>query len=152
MKANELMVGDWIADKDGDKVRVENIINSEFDCYYGIDVVCMKRDGRCSRWTVDFEDAQPIPLTAEILEKNGFEELMSESKGVAAIFGRKVEHTGVWMYCIPDTFDSVFYVPERKLLRLKVMEGGITDLHNLQYVHELQHFLRLYGIENEIEL
>lgn len=149
MKSNELMVGDWIADKDGDKVCIENIISSEFDCYYGIDVVRMNRDGRCDKWTVAFEEAQPIPLTAEILEKNGFEELMSEGEKVAAMFGRKPEPTGVWQYGFGQ-FDSVSYVPERSFLRIKFMEGCQADIANIKYVHELQHALRICGIEKEI--
>ncbi|MBP5545708.1 MAG: hypothetical protein J6X59_00290 [Bacteroidales bacterium] len=140
MKANELMIGDWVRCTDPNPFKIEQIDGVEEQCY-----------GDDGFW-VDTRDLRPIPLTAEILEKNGFEELMSEAKGVAAIFGRKVEHTGVWMYRIPDTFDSVSYVPERKLLHLKVMEGGIIDLHNFQYVHELQHFLRLCGIEKEVVL
>ena len=132
MKANELMIGDWVYNP---------FTRKTLRLTFGRDIDLV--EGLC---------LEPIPLTAEILEKNGFEELMSKGKGVAAMFGREVEHTGVWMYCIPDTFDSVSYVPERKLLHLKFMEGGITDLHNLQYVHELQHALRLFGIEKEIIL
>ena len=146
MKAKDLMIGDWVAvHRPGDcheQVRVKSVIGNGT-------IEAKTSDGLVA---IGESAVEPIPLTAEILEKNGFEELMSEGKGVAAMFGRKVERTGVWMYCIPDTFDSVSYVPERKLLHLKVMEGGIIDLHNLQYVHELQHFLRLFGIEKEINL
>ena len=146
MKAKDLMIGDWVAvHRPGDRheqVRVKSVIGNGT-------IEARTSDGLVAIGELAVE---LIPLTVEILEKNGFEELMSEAKGVAAMFGRKVEHTGVWMYCIPDTFDSVSCVPERKLLRMKVMEGGITDLHNLQYVHELQHFLRLFGIEKEIIL
>ena len=132
MKANELMIGDWVYNQFTRKT-LRLTFGRDIDL---VEELCL----------------EPIPLTKEILEKNGFEELMSEGKGVAAMFGRKVERTGVWMYFIPDTFDSISYVPERKLLRLKVMEGGIADLHNLQYVHELQHFLRLFGIEKDITI
>ena len=145
MKANELMIGDWVIVHHPTMPAESIQISADW-----LKTIERINNGLIKEDSPLFRIVEPIPLTAEILEKNGFEELMSEGKGVAAIFGRKVEHTGVWMYCIPDTFDSVSYVPERKLLHLKVMESGITDLYNLQYVHELQHFLRLFGIEKEI--
>ena len=152
INVTDVMLGDWVLyehkNSRGETVsihclKVENITK---------DSLCMRSGDYWRVQKTGLGMVKPIPLTGEILEKNGFEELMSEGKGVAAMFGRKVEHTGVWMYCIPDTFDSISYIPERKLLHLKVMEGGITDLHNLQYVHELQHILRLFGIEKEIIL
>lgn len=83
MKTNELMIGDWVRCTDPKPFKVEQIDGVEEQVYGD--------DG----FYVDTADLQPIPLTGEILEKNGFEELMSEGKGVAAMFGRKVEHTGV---------------------------------------------------------
>lgn len=79
--------------------------------------------------------AQPIPITPDILEKNGFEELMNESEVSAARFGRKPEPTGVWQYGFGQ-FDSVAYVPEQSLLRIKFMEGYMADIANIKYVHE----------------
>ena len=73
----------------------------------------------------DFSWIEPIPLTAEILEKNGFvldgeswwykdfRIVLSSSKGVSLVCGRQIK------FC---------------------------------YVHELQHALRLCGIDKEIIL
>lgn len=94
---------------------------------------------------------EPIPLTAEILEKNGFKELMSEGWESAAKFGRIPEPTGVWQYGFGQ-FDSVSYVPERSFLRVKFMEGYTADIVNIKYVHELQRALRLLKINKDIEL
>ena len=95
--------------------------------------------------------AQPIPLTADVLEKNGFEELMSESEVSAARFGRKPEPTGVWQYGFGQ-FDSVAYVPKKSFLRIKFMEGCTADIDDIKFVHELQHALRLFKVNKEIEL
>ena len=142
MKAKDLMIGDWVLfDHNPVRVAILGAAQDSLGLAVGDNV-----------FGQPYSMIEPIPLTAEILVKNGFEELVSDGKGVAAMLGRKSEHTRVWMYCIPGTFDSVSYVPERKLLQLKVMEGGIAYLHNLQYVHELQHFLRLFGIEKEITI
>jgi hypothetical protein len=143
MKANELMVGDWIADKDGDKVRVENIISSEFDCYYGIDVVRMNREGRCDKWTVDFEDAQPLPLTAEILENN-YEEVC-----------RHLGHAYEWTWRGENGYVELSESVSDQICNdgyfLSVNNGNYYTMR-IRYVHELQHLLRLAGVNNEITL
>ena len=71
---------------------------------------------------------QPIPLTPEILEENGFERVNGE-------------------------YQDVFYVYDG-------IELLIDDVYTLfgqckmpiKYVHELQHALRLCGINKEIEI
>ena len=131
MKANELMIGDWVYNPFTRK-KLRLTFGRDIDL---AEELCL----------------EPIPLTAEILEKNGFEELMNESEEVAAKFGRKPEPTGVWQYGFGQ-FDSVAYVPEQSFLRIKFMEGCQADIANIKYVHELQHALRLCGIEKEIEL
>lgn len=77
--------------------------------------------------TVSLNDIKPIPLTEEILVKNGFKHSMPHNDWTNA--------------------DCNFYL----------YEGGNgyrisnTDI-KLDYVHQLQHLLRLCGIEKEIEL
>jgi len=74
----------------------------------------------------------PIPLTPEVLEKNGFEFLI-------------------------DTW--YLQTEERKPIHIRFMDEFIAISINcniipmgLKYVHQLQHALRLCGIEKEIEL
>ena len=77
--------------------------------------------------TVSFNDIHPIPLTEEILVKYGFRYSMPHNDWTNA--------------------DCNFYL----------YEGGNgyrisnTDI-KLDYVHQLQHLLRMCGIEKEIEL
>ena len=82
-------------------------------------------------------DTQPIPLTPEILEKNGikrdtngrmFGEYFDEDKN--GFLEISVDCEGIWW--------SINY-EEYHILRFK-------------YVHELQHALRLCGIDKEIKL
>ena len=145
MKAKDLMIGDWVAvHRPGDRheqVRVKFVIGNGT-------IEARTSDGLVAIGELAVE---LIPLTAEILEKNGFEELMNESEVSAARFGRKPEPTGVWQYGFGQ-FDSVAYVPEQSFLRIKFMEGYTADIANIKYVHELQHALRLCGIEKEIIL
>ena len=145
MKAKDLMIGNWVAvHRPGDRheqVRVKSVIGNGT-------IEAKTSDGLV---TIGKLAVEPIPLTAEILEKNGFEELMSESDVSAARFGRKPEPAGVWQYGF-GKFDSVTYVPEQSFLSVKFMEGCRADIANIKYVHELQHALRLCGIEKEIIL
>ena len=145
MKAKDLMIGDWVAvHRPGDRheqVRVKFVIGNGT-------IEARTSDGLVAIGELAVE---LIPLTAEILEKNGFEELMNESEVSAARFGRKPEPTGVWQYGFGQ-FDSVAYVFEQSFLRIKFMEGYTADIANIKYVHELQHALRLCGIEKEIIL
>ena len=103
MKANELMIGDWVIGCSGEPFKI-GIVDPDF---------------------LYWNEIQPIPLTPEILEKNGFicdgwswwyldfRIVLSTSKGVSVVCGRQ---------------------------------------KRFEFVHELQHALRLCGIEKEIEL
>lgn len=144
MEAKDLMIGDWVNYHDDDKIVPKQV--SEITDFKQLQL--HDKDN----WVIVGEKyCEPIPITPDILEKNGFEELMSESEVSAARFGRKPEPTGVWQYGF-GRFDSVAYVPEQSFLRIKFMEGCQADMANIKYVHELQHALRLCGVEKEIIL
>lgn len=147
MKANELMVGDWIyaIDDNGEKhpCRANNL---EYD-------YINKRDGFC----VDFYgtgynpelpdvafNVEPIPLTSEILEKNGF---------VKYDGGYKIFKSNDENYYFG--FESIFFNEEINLLNVtkETCDGKQTSIKGyFNYVHELQHALKLCGIEKTIEL
>lgn len=76
---------------------------------------------------------QPIPLTPEILEKNGFERLGTDYILMGYPFGLTNPST-------PDDYKDNYW--------LRVAASSV----NIKYVHELQHALRLCRIEKEIIL
>jgi len=76
-------------------------------------------------------DIYPIPLTDDILVKNGFRKLVQTVDEDYCVY--RLQHFSL-NWC--DT-DSFWYG-----------EGDITP----NYVHQLQHLLRLCGVEKEIEL
>lgn len=92
---------------------------------------------------------QPIPLTAEILEKNGFENDFYEEESVADYHTIRLEG-----------YSLRHNIGEADGYLVTWCNGGInvtTDLNgcvqkDVSYVHELQHALRLCGIEHEITL
>ena len=145
MKATELMIGDWVHVEahrgfNAQNVKVETIPDNDGDNKYG------HHYGHIGTWLDggdnDFRDVevkhlQPIPLTSEILEKNGFI-LKEEEEG---LYGVVVEP----YYSRDDVPFEVFCDGEPFAIWFK-------DPVNIKYVHQLQHALRLCEIEKEIVL
>lgn len=126
MKA-ELMIGDWVYRPDCydqvKEIRQNGII--------GLDSL---------RGLIGFSEIEPIPLTAEILEKNGFVYKEAEKTCATDAF-----HLW-WLDGSIFTLDDDSWWRQIKDGKLRVKFGGFP----LKYVHELQHALRLCNIEKEI--
>lgn len=128
MNANELMIGDWVSYEN------EPIMVWEIDDYY--DRINTEPDGYNAITCVEISEVTPIPLTPEILEKNGF----WSQHNVGYVME---EHENEIIYDLLD----------HKLRILKNREQ-ILNLESFgdMCVHELQHALRLCNINKEIEL
>lgn len=90
-------------------------------------IVCIKADN-CSEY-------EPIPLPEEILRKNGWGD---ESRGYEHFLSIDKEHD-VEIHCDGDTITWMINL-------------GDYDIMRLEYVHQLQHVLRLFNIEEEVVL
>lgn len=130
MKANELMLGDWVAFRKDFPDRVNAIA-------IGGHSVSLEHDS----WQ-QMSSISPIPLTPGILKKNGFDFLYSSVPGGTPQEQRmrKVD-TYKWRGL------AVNYYHETNDFQMVNFRGVRLD-----YVHQLQHALRLCGIENEIVL
>lgn len=128
MKATELMIGDWVYDHDINKqhkVAAQDLLL--------LDEGIMTENV--------FE---PIPLTLEILQKNGFE----------------TDGEAIWASFCPEDNEFALEISEPNYYDENCGERGYWWTINaceysiipLRYVHELQHALRLCGIEKEIVL
>lgn len=129
MKANELMIGDWVQGfLPNTNSKIVGILNDIQVAIYGGGAYI----------ELDVDDLQPIPLTPEILEKNGF--VKSERFDVWKIIEEhleiRVSHWRVAIIFIDDlgSDECEYSFPRPK------------------FVHELQHALRLCGIDKEIVL
>ena len=135
MKANELMIGDWVGrvfdDKRIDYRQVDWIRTGEIGMRYQ------------KVWAIGC--IEPIPLTTEILEKNGF-------------YDRNTQwcYESLGSYVCFDIAISLIY---RDIEVSKVCGAG-TDCEEVEYgssivfgndiyVHEMQNALRLCGL-NEL--
>ena len=133
MDAKELMIGDWVSSRG----KIEQVTN----LYDGF--IC----------TDSFEDShdyhfEPVPLSAEILENNGWKKVGEDERTGIPVM--QIEYDG-----------NAFWWTEMN------GECGCEDVENedgeekfvkvfscvqVCYVHELQHALRLCKIEKDIVL
>ena len=140
------MVGDWVNLKNGKVImpcRITVIGHATQDRNEIGTTVCVDLSKEFPTCIFDMDVITPIPLTPEILEKNGFEIVYDEyklpnyriKKDIYTDFYFTV-FTGVDGYWNPVGFG--------------VMIGGVPA--TLDYVHQLQHALKLCKIEKTIEL
>lgn len=151
LQISELSIGDWVMVK-GEPRWVTGLNLSgpdEHDTHISV----------CGLPSLFYEDEiTSIPLTPDILEKNGFERSKeySGNNRTPYIF-RRGKRKG--------PFDKVtvnlFHPTDKRLFRRGVyhelvyespMFAGHWNFAYVKYVHELQHALRLAGIDKEIEL
>jgi hypothetical protein len=122
MKANELMVGDWVYNTFSQ--QAEQVVEIRQD-----QVILAYNDGN------DYDEIEPIPITAEILEKNGFESTPAPSERV-------------WK----DNDQEVWLDNEGENYWANIKRDEYYFEGYIEYVHELQHCLKLVGINKEIIL
>lgn len=129
MKASELMVGDWV-----------NLSKGNWSENRQVELIDIEMIAE-SVYLAD-----PIPITQEILEKNGIklEEVGDNGISTPPTWRNRFEK---WVLRTQwkDTF--IWYDRTAKYWHLHDMGAA-----KLLYVHELQHALRLCGIEKEMEL
>lgn len=137
MKAERLMVGDWVRFPIGN----DKIVDLPYVEGKGI---CASFAASATLFPVPAAELQPIPLTSEILEKNGFKNI-----SVVIIGTRKMRWVSddtrteitIWM---DDTLPM-------EIVKNVYYEDEVT--YTLPFpctVSQLQHSLRLCGIEKEI--
>ena len=131
LQAEDLMIGDWvqIADLGYNSMRGE---------YHQIDWIRTSELGLDNRKIITLAYAEPIPLTPEILEKNGFKK------------AEQFEEMYYWNWRIGD--DCISYDKETRIVRIFHAFGHLVFVQPLSYIHQLQHALRLCKIDKEIEL
>lgn len=119
MKASELMLGDWVLDTRTKKPLRVNPFMAEMEV---------------PEW-------KPIPLTPEILEKNGFERenLITSYNHYTGIDNRV------------SLNDDFYCMNSRNMWNVHIDSEDYSTIANceLTYVHELQHLLKLCNIDFE---
>lgn len=142
MKSQDLMIGDWFQNPLGYPYRVKAI-----KCYYDDDAkeeyYVVKGVNGESDASFDIINAEPIPLTQEILEKNGFENsniILGTIKMRWISEDTRTEIT-IWL-------DDTVPIEIRKNVYYEDEESYSLPFPGT--VSQLQHALRLCGIKKEI--
>lgn len=136
MEATDLMIGDWVKCTDpkceGHQVDLIDLANEEVGLDGEID---------------NFENIIPIPLTPEILEKNGFVCVTVGDNGIGTPpkFRNRYEK---WECRTQWHTFSVFY--DRITHRFSINARYSNHIEGMLYVHELQHAIRISGIDKEV--
>ena len=142
MKPEELMIGDWVM-WNGKPVQVASVSGVKYS-FGQIDVTLAHCSDEKILETHDIKSIQPIPITPEILEKNGF-----------------VKYDGGYKFFKSNDenyyfgFESIFFNEETNLMNVtkEMCSGKQTSIKGyFNYVHKLQHALKLCGIDKTIEL
>ena len=137
LKISDLSVGDWVEYEglhypitfvgygEGDDGSLVNLIRPDLSCF-----------------TCKISDIRPIPITAEILEKNGWSEFSDYHNSWKLDIDSDKR---VWMF--KNSHDWTF----------QVMSWGLGHNHSvakayIKDVHQLQHALRLAEVDKEINL
>lgn len=117
MRADELMIGDWVLDKHGDSIQVREIledgINGEWDgseCY-GIEAY--------------IDEIKPIPIDVDILERNGWKGGAGENIRFKSPY-ILVKKNDVWNMLYNTTrIAEIRYVHElQNIMRMTGYQGG----------------------------
>ena len=137
MIGEALMVGAFVYFNcfDGSKIIV---------CVTGFNDSIVYGDSENGSHWCNIGKVEPIPITPEILEKNGFTQC--EPQGYNLYVKDK---NGAGLYNILWQGESYNYDLE---IAAYAYPFGEFNKRNIKYVHQLQHALRLCGIEKEIVL
>ena len=142
MKAEILMINDWVSINDSNfqvkVIKKKGVIKLYENTKWGEHEI---------EFNSDFleESLQPIPLTSELLEKNGFNRLDQ----IASI------EPYYWFFFDKETevkikaFNTIF---KGLLVECVNPVNNATTYKQCEFVHEFQHALRLCEIEKEIVL
>lgn len=139
MKATELMIRDWVYGLYPNGSRYANPFRIS-----AVDIYPLNRSPRIvtmGGYGFYEEYLEPIPLTREILEKNGFKDAPRKDTDAHNLAGKWWHKSGdvyVKRYCL--SHDTYVYT---------VGFHPYTRIENIRNVHELQHALHLCGL-NEL--
>ena len=143
IKVTELQIGDWVQNPLGWKAQVQSIryvntIKDELEWLVKIGL-----NSETFQNNLSLNEIDPIPLMSEMLEKNGFTQC--EPQGYDLYVKSK---EGAGLYHIFWQGEPYNYLE----IAAYASPFGEFNKSNIKYVHELQHALRLCGIEHEITL
>ena len=133
MKATDLMIGDWL------RYSPKSIsLNNNYGGPYRVEGVSqdtISLGTKNYRFVVSDKEIDSIPLTPEILEKNGIKKRRDEY----AVFGW--EGMKQWYVTLED------FKPQYDFWFITSSDRDLNISGQIRYVHQLQHALRICGLD-----
>lgn len=123
MKIKELSIGDWVEYKP--KCSPAQVATLRYGGVFTI-------EGKDFAASTSLKHIAPIPISAEALKQNGWNNDKVDPNFWATDGLYIYNHNGVW--------------------RLRPKSTELLIVVDVKHIHELQHALRLLGVEKEIEL
>lgn len=128
LKISDLSVGDWVYVKWKDDDRWQGQIR-ETSCTGRLEARLLDDTPFKVRCTIEL--VEPIPITPEILKANGF------------------LHNGKRWYT-PELFTLERWSDNWTIIIDCACGDYVCEVYTIKYIHQLQHALRLAGVEKEI--
>lgn len=135
MKQTELMIGDWVHIPMLDDATENYVCYSQVRQLHDCDLDCYAFK------ELKYEEVKPIPLTAEILERNGFTHCITAPCGY--YHAPACDMFDILFHASEDTYEDTWHVE----IFTDHNDNNFV-LYNLCYVHELQNALRLCGLND----
>ena len=130
MKAKELKIGDWVL-AGGSPIKIDELVE-------GIDALTLYDDETNEIENYSYDELSPIPLTEEILEKNGWRE-NDEIWGIDYAFG----HLHIEFFSNGKEIEAMVSVTD---------DRDVCCLRQIKYIHELQHILWALGMDDDLKI
>lgn len=149
MRANELMVGDWVKLDfyDNAYADIEDAVwkNGKITAIHHGNWVDVNFGGPLDECDIEVKDVQPIPLTPEILEENG---LVFDGTQTWRLNEKKLD-----IRVVPVQPNNEFW--DEFSTRIEVCTNKsdmLIEAVRQIYVHQLQQMLRIAGSDKEITI
>lgn len=136
MKISDLSIGDWVGVRCGTKINAFKVEEIRFNNFIHKYVAILNNKA----YGLPTNELHPIPITAEILEKNGFVEKNYDN---GKMWDWWCDNVLVRKYADEDIY--------RFIVVLNSMHYTTTMVVG-KHTHQLQHALRLAGIDKELNL
>jgi hypothetical protein len=149
MKATDIMAGDWVMSRrysSPSRVYATHLYMLYMpEAQHSITIINETKDGSVIAGHFA-EELTPIPLTQDILDKNGFKRIQD-----TYLFNIGTNQFGndLWIEIGPDSWieNNKVYIDS-----LKEVDNAMICVTTCKYIHEFQHLLKLCKIEKEIVL
>ena len=141
MKTNELMGNDWVYYND------EPCLVRMVDYQYNR--VRCQHNG--NEWTCETEEITPIELTEKILLDSGFKIVYDSSVSMKCCTTNDEDSVFIYLsFCKKSdgkiNLERIYLESESKITTINAININV----NINFVHELQHILRIFGL-NDID-